>query len=181
MCIDISKHYGDDYCWRVLSKTQGGKYTYTSTLYEDDDIEDFDNKKGGKAPAGKSADIIWEADWSSAGRHSVVLTNGDVKAYDGLITANSKKRNMKLQMYIRDLDFIGDLAGGELDVDTFMIWMSDATEELDDDEGDDIKIPKATTQELTLAGGEAGTNLNLVKGSSTLWTDCNPNSSAGSN
>jgi len=61
---------------------------------------------------------------------------------------------MKLQMMIRDMDFLEDLAEGDLDVELFMIWASSATEELDDkDDADDI-IPETPLSELQVLGDD---------------------------
>ena len=55
---------------------------------------------------------------------------------------------------IRDMDFLEDLAEGDLDVELFMIWASSATEELDDkDDADDI-IPETPLSELQVLGDD---------------------------
>lgn len=86
-CMDIDdyKTYGEDYCWRVLWSHNNGNWSFVSTVYDDDTILDFDNKIAGPAPAGKTADKIWEATWDKNLKVTENKSNNDIKVYNELI------------------------------------------------------------------------------------------------
>ena len=85
-CLDLDDYLESDHCWRVLASYSNGAWTWLSTMYdENDSIEDFVNSPGSAPPAGRSSEIIWEAEWDKNGKATTVKSNSDYKVYNELM------------------------------------------------------------------------------------------------
>ena len=164
-CYNLSDYLKDDHCWLVEAKRSNNKWEYTSTMFDDDDIEDDDGFGEESGPEGDSDDIIWQAKWKD-GKASTVKVNKDYKTYNQLITESSgNKITSKLQFMVRDKDLYKKFLDGH-DLETkSVIWVADSDTDLDDDEGDELEFKKASSAEKALVSSSS--KYNLVAGSTT--------------